>query len=455
MRIKTASEQGSAIVAVVIVLFVGMIIGVSALQMAQHTNDATTVDRLRIQSVHAAEAGVNDAINRLGGNPSCDAAATAPQQMADAGGTLGQFQTRVDPEEGTNCADTLNRVINAWGSAPVDTDRTLRRLEVGVRLIPHEGFQFTLFASGPTGIVTVKNTGTVDGDIYAENLDQTQNNINSDSVITPGSIDTKNNAVYAGSLWAGGNVTLRQNGSVGESITAAGSSADGNVLLENGVTISRDVKAKGTVTMPTTYTIGGAVSQNNPNLPAPPDLDKPVFTWDPTNYDPVPTTFATAALLSAHLESIEGNLQGTFYTADTGRITMPRHATVTGPLTIVSNGPIDMGRSMTNSGGPWQVAVISLSTAADAINFDQPFTASTGLDILLYTLGGVDIKNAISFQGAVYADQIYLKNTATITRSESLASNPPKGFDFTQGSAARFTVVPVLWREIAPDGPPS
>jgi hypothetical protein len=56
--------------------------------------------------------------------------------------------------------------------------------------------------------------------------------------------------------------------------------------------------------------------------------------------------------------------------------------------------------------------------------------------------------------GAIYADSITLKNSATVSQSQSLADNPPAGFDFTLSSAAQFIVKPVLWREVAPGNPP-
>lgn len=460
---RLRAEGGSTLIAVVLILFVTMVIGTTTLQVARHANDATTVDRERVQAVQAAEAGVNQAFDRLQLNGDCAAltppADEPPAKLWDGSESVATYRFRIDPEEGKTCPpgpQDRKRVIEAWGYSSTGDGRAMRHLEVQVQLLPQKGFQFTLFASGPKGIVTVKNTGTIDGDIYAESLDQTQNNLHADKVVTPGSIDTKDNAVYSGILWAGGNVTLRENASLGGSILAAGSSDVGNVLLENGTHVSHDVRAAGAVSLPTDYTIEGTLSENNPNIPPPPVLDKPTFSWDATLYSPAPNVYSTATELQAALEANKDNLQGTYYTNDPNTyVTLPKHATVTGPLTIVTTGKVDLGRTMSADGGPWQVVVVAQQTGTAAIDVSQPATFDSGLDVLLYTKGEVNLKNQITMRGAVYADAIEVKNKVTIEWSESLANNPPPGFDFSLSSAAAFTVVPTLWREIVPGEPPA
>lgn len=452
-------EQGSSLAAIMAVLMVVSAAAATAVSMAMHANDVSIVDRERLLAVQAAEAGVGGAMERLESSSACDTAASSPVSLIDQDKVLAWYQTKVEPETGSPCASSLVRVIRSWGQAPKLQGRTLRQLEVTVRLIPGKGFRFSLFASGSLGIVTAVNTPTIQGDIYAESLDQTQNNISARDVITPGSIDTKDNAVYAGTLWAGGNITLRQNGQVAQSLIASGDSAPGNILLENNVNIGRDVRAAGTISLPTTYTIGGSVAQGDTNLPAPPNLERPTFTWDPANYDNE-QIFATGALLSAELEARKTNLQGVFYTADaTTIVELPKSATVTGPLTVVTSGKVQVndggGTSFSASGGPWQVVIVSLNAGLEAIRVHKPSIFAPGLDVLFFTNGEVAIKNNITMTGALYADSIYLKNAVTVTFSQSLAENPPAGFDFTLASAANFVVVPVLWREVAPGAPPT
>lgn len=451
MSLPRRGEEGSALIATILIVTVVLTLGAVALQTATHTEDATTLDRLRVQSMQAAEAAVSDAINRLQSNGACDAAVSSPANLTDGSRTIAKYQVRVDPEVGTLC-DTYERVVHAWGYAPVSTSRSMRKLEVGVKLVPQDGFHYVIFAAGSQGTVEVKNNGLVDGDVYAENLDQTKNNIDAGTVITTGDIDTKNNAVYLGNLWAGGNVTVRQNGQVGGSITAAGSSSAGNVTLENGVIVNKDVKAKGTVSLGGTTVVHGSVSQNNGYLPPPPDLQLPAFTWDPSNYTPAPLTFPTAAAASTHLLVNRNALQGTIYVSDaSGTVDFTNGGTVTGPLTIVTEGKVSFGGTL--SGGDYQVVVVSRNSGIDAISADKAVTAGVSLDLLLYTTGTISIKNMTGFTGSIYANKIELKNGFSVSRSDSLANTPPAGFDFTQSSAFRYTVVPIIWREVTPTAP--
>lgn len=452
VRRLARDERGAALAAVILLLLVGSVVGVTTLQLAMHADEATGVDRERGQAVQAAEAGAHRAINRLRNNPGCDTEASDPVELTDGDEVVGSYRVRIDPEPGTGC-DTDVRVVHAWGYGGTGGERSMRRLRIEVELIPQEGFQFTLFAAGPDGVVQAKNTASVDGDIYAESLDETQNNVIADRVITPGSIRTKDNAAYSGTLWAGADISLGQNADVGGSVVAAGSAGAGDIVLENGVEVARNVQAAGTVTLPTNYSVGGFISEDEGNLAPPPSLEKPTFTWDPANYDPAPETFDTADELSGALESDQDALAGTYYTDDaSGTVEMPRRATVSGPLTIVTPGEVAMGRSLRSAGGSYPVVVVSDGTDG-AIHVDQPGSYDASLDLLLYSPGTVEVLNRTTMRGAVYADEIRVKNRFAISRSSALAADPPPGFDFSQSATPRFLVAPLEWREVVPEPP--
>jgi hypothetical protein len=464
-RLRSArlrSESGSALIAIVMLIMVLSALGIGVIQVAQHSNDVTSVDRERLQTIEAAEAGINDAIRRIEAGAGCDTVAGAYNSLMDKTSLVGRFRTRIDPESGTLCNDTPRRVIHSWGYAATGKSsdgtagaRALRHLEVTVELVPIEGFPFTLFAEGNQGTIYIKNNGIVEGDVYAESVDQTKNNLTAQNVISPGSITTQNNVSYSGTLWAGGNVVIGEDGNIGGSILASGTapSTAGNVVLDNGVVVGGDVTAKGSVT-PSTAVVNGSITANDPNVPAPPALTKPAFVWNAANYSPAPTEGSAAAITTA-LSSAKNNLQGTYHSTDGGTVTVPSGATVTGPLAIVSTGKIVISGNMHASGGPWQVAMVALSNAQDAFSTGSTFTAASGLDVLMYSNGGFDMKNNVSFRGAIYADTIDAKNTFTIIRSTALMSDPPAGFTFVLSSSKTYSVVPTLWREVVPGLPPA
>ncbi len=449
-------DDGSSVAAVVMISLVVIAIAGASIQVAQHSNDATTVDRERLQTVESAEAGVNDSIRRLEEGAGCDVSPTPFENLYDRDRIVGRYRAQIQPEAGTTCGQTLTRVIHGWGYAATGGTRALRHLEVTVELVPQAGFPFTLFAEGSTGTVYVKNNGTIQGDVYSEILDQSQNNVTADNIVTPGSIITKNNATYSGTLWAGGNISVGANGSIGKSVIAAGTAAgtQGTITLQNNSVVAGDAVAKSTITLNGGAVVQGSTSPNNPNVPKPPVLTKPAFTYSASNYTPTPVT-GTAAQITTALNNSKNNLQGTFRATDAGTVVFPDSLTVSGPLNVIAAGKVDMGRTMLVSGGPWQVVVVGQSTAADSVDIVKSLTAASGIEMLLYSNGGVDMKNGVSFAGAIYADYIDAKNTFTVTHAPSLMTNPPAGFTFTGSSAFSFNVVPTLWREVVPGPAPA
>jgi hypothetical protein len=462
---KLHRDEGIAMVTVLMLMMALTGIALGSIQVAEHSNDVTSVDRERLQTVESAEAGVSAAIRRIEVAPSiasvCNGVLdTTRTDLKDGDQLIGQYQTKISADASVP-VDPNACVIDSWGFAPTGGDRALRHLEVQVKLVPKSGFPFTLFAEGSTGTIFVKNSGTIGGDVYAETLDQSKNNIFARDVITTGSVETKNNAVYAGSIWAAGNVTLSNNSTVGGSISAAGTSAAGNVVLASGSVVSGDVIAKGTIT--NDGTIIGSSSPNNTSVPSPPVLVKPTFNENAiTPY--TSDNSGSASITNAALGAAKANLSGKYRYTGTGTITMPDNVTVNGDLTVVSRGSIDLGQTMSVGANclapnpPCVIALIALGQASGfqsaALSVPKAFTGASGLHILMYTLEGFDVKNSMSFTGSIYADSIDAKNTFTISESDVLKTSGPDGFTWDFSSSSAYSIVPTLWREV-PHGTPS
>lgn len=444
-------ERGSTMAAVLMVVMVVSVISVASIRLAQHSNDISSVDRERFQAVSAAEAGVTSAIDRIESGAGCDASVTSFADLPQGSEVVGRYRNRIDPENGTTCGQTPRRVIHSWGYAPTGGTRGLRHLEVTVELKPQAGFPYTLFAEGSSGTIYIKNNGTIDGDVYSENLDQTKNNVFADNIVTPGSIVTQNGAVYTGTLWAGGNITIGQGSNIGQSLIATGNNGAGDISLGDNATVGGDARAKGTVSLGSGAVVNGSISQNNPNLPPPPVLTKPTFNPNALSYDVI----GTAAQITTALNTNRNNLQGEYHATDGGTVTFPDDVVVTGPLTVVSDGKIVTGRTMVASGGPHVVVIVAQSPAPGAIDIAKSLTIASTLHVLLYTQGGVDMKNSISMTGAIYGDIIDAKNVFTINASEILKTLEPLGFTWTFTSSSTYSAVPTLWREIVPGVPPA
>jgi hypothetical protein len=453
-------DEGSTLAAVLMVIMVVIAIGAATMQTAQHSNDVSSVDRERLQTVQAAEAGVNESIRALqAGSRTCDGLVTtdgaAGTVLHDGADEVGRFRTRISPTTDANVC-----LISSWGYAPTGDSRALRHIEVQTTLVPNHGFPYTLFAEGDAGgadagKAKVKNGGNVQGDIYAEVLDSAWNSFDAENVITPDTIVAKNNAVYTGTLWAGGDVTMGNGGNVGGSVLASGTKAgtQGNIVLNNAV-VGLDARAKGTISG--SDNVQGTVSANDASVPAPPVLQKPTFGWTAANYPSYIEN--TAANITTTLNTNKDNLQGVYHaTGSTSTLTIPAASRVTGNLTIVADGKIVLPSTLTAVGGPWTVLIIALSSDVKAIDdMNKTFTSDmTNLDVLLFTNGGVNFDKRASFKGSIYASIIEAKNGFDAMRSTTLAALTPPGFGFDPAGAVSYSAVPTLWREVVPGAPPA
>lgn len=498
-------ERGQVLVAGVAISFVVLVLIVALLGVAVHTDNATVNDRSRAQGVQSAEAAVAvviDALTRQVCVP--DIGMTTPVSMSVGGKVVGQYRVMVRlPQEAGSTSPALwnpnqtaspgctstppasgDRVITAWGYGPNASSfrKVLRKLEVNVRVAPLTGFRFVCFAGGPSpaGVLTVKNNMTVTGNCYARTVSATYNNlVDNGTLMSPGTITTKNNTTYQGNLWAGGAVTLGNNSTVTGYVTSSASS----VHLNQNATVLGNVTAGTTLTLDTNAVVHGVrcpATTGAPGCPtnAPPTLAMPALRCAATDVGCWTSLYPgmvskTSAEMTTFLALNRSSLSGSYYITDTGTVDFTGGGTITGPLTIVTRGKVQLSRDLTTplpsiappactpAGGPRSciVSIVSTSGASDAIRIYAPrFTANTStLSVLLYATGTIQVDggaNPTSFLGAVYGGDLSIdSNGMTLTQSQDLIDFAPPFVDWTVGSAPGFTVEPIAWREAVPAPP--
>src|SRR4030042_6403113 len=69
MFVRFREERGIAMVMSLLVTFVVLLLGTAVLSMAVHNSEQSGMDRKRVQSVSAAEAGLNEAYSSLTSPP--------------------------------------------------------------------------------------------------------------------------------------------------------------------------------------------------------------------------------------------------------------------------------------------------------------------------------------------------------------------------------------------------
>jgi cytoskeletal protein CcmA (bactofilin family) len=247
-------EEGIAMVIALMVSFVVLTLSIVVVGQSIHSLEASSYDRERTLSVHAAEAGINDWFHYLQATPIESYACSARTGTLDTSGTatFSATATFLDGSEvAMNCPFSQISyptyvLIRSEGRANGDVPRTI---ETFVRLTPQRG-------GFDAAVLSVRNTtfeqnvsvsaaeGASDGDVYVLDGDLvvTQSMSVSGSVYVPyGGASIGNNTVIVGDLWVRDDVDL-QNPAV----------VEGDVLSTTGDVygdghIFGDVVAAGTV----------------------------------------------------------------------------------------------------------------------------------------------------------------------------------------------------------------
>jgi hypothetical protein len=371
----------------------------------------------------------------------------------------GTYQYRV-------IAMTRNRYqIDAVGTVGTASSlKGTRRLRV--MMAPPRSFNYALFSLSD---VTTKNNNVVCGDIWANTYVTVYQNDavraadngcpegseGSGSVTAAtGYINLEHNSEVDGDAWSGGNDQS------GKAISLAGGAHVGGFAKASSSSpgCSDDVghsryKVDNSGTIDGTVTTWGTVSgsgQTGTRYPltctdAPATKSMPSFSFNPANY-PAGTvhmyTFpADYSAFNSYIASHKSNLSGVFYIAGGGASTPVDlgGASVGGDLTVVAaNSPIDASGGIgTVSGNTTDKLVVLASFyAAPATscssNGGNPGDCAIGIKnnfqpidddvsdggntaVLLYAPNGpVSFKNNANFVGAVYANNIQIKNNMNV-----------------------------------------
>lgn len=433
-------ERGAGIVTALMITLTIFALGTTWTQIATHQVEASSFEKYREQALNAAEAGINAAISTLAAD--YDWAGTSGV-VALADGT-GEYEVVVTPVDPTDPTD-LDRNIVSRGYAPKadSTRRAARQVEQQVVLDPTDGFQFALMAS-PGGIVG-QNNSYITGDVYsADDLTIAQSATINGDVTAVGNITTNNNSTIGGKLWAGKAATIDNSQTAVQGNVWSGSNAGEGVALEG--TVAGDLQTGGTLTG--SGTVNGTVSQNNPP-PAPPVLTQPTFTWDPNNYTSA-TAWTSASNFMSHWDSNTSAFSGHHRIAGgdsaSNKLTLDKQWTMTGDVTLVSDGPITLSRDVANGTSEELVlTVVTTSTQDPAILFSNNVTIPGTIKILLFAPNGrIDFSQLKDFHGVVYGE------TIDLSQQFSLAYDPPDvpGFDWSASSAVHFDVDVQVFREV-------
>jgi len=438
---RLRDERGVGIVTALLVVLVVASAAVMWVGLAQHQITSSGSNRDRERAFAAAEAGLNAAMSRL---------AVDAMDCSDIGVTaIGDAEYEVIFDPTIDCTDPAEdiRYLVARGYAPAkDAPRVQRRqLEQQVRLVPEQGFTFALFTA-PQGVTAGANM-TVNGDVFSSaDLNLANSSKVFGDVVSLGSVTVNNNTVVGGKVHSVGATTLAASGAtVGGDVW----SVTGNVSTAGWV--KGNAWAAGSITTTGSGKIDGVRTPNQPgSVPTPRSQTLPTFDPSSLTYTSTWTSAASwkSDVWAPHSGSSATGLAGTYRISGSsvGGLSLDSRWNMAGDVTVVSDGPLDISRDITNlTSGVVTLAFISLSSSDTALSMTNNLSLPQDIRILFFAPNGcADFRNLKHFTGTVYARCLKLDNQFTLTFHP--VEHP--GFTWTLSSAGSFSVEAQVFREV-------
>jgi competence protein ComGC len=452
-QLRDRGEQGFAMVTMLLVMLIVSALVVVMLATQNHTANTTARNRSWGAAIHVAESGVHQAIAYL---QSTNGVAPAGVQTGTTAEGTWEYRVTAMPRNHYQI-DAVGTVGNV---ASLAASRRIR-----VILAPPTSFRYALFSLSD---VTTKNNNVVCGDVWANtNVTVYANDAvrKADAADCPagtagggnvtaatGWISMQQGSVADGDLWSGGYdstgtaVTIANKGAIGGKVKASSSTpgcADDS--LHARYSVANDGVVTGSITSWGAISGSGSSGTRSPQTctTAPASEKMPTFNWSAANY-PAATlhtyTFpADYSLFNAYLAANRTGLQGTFY-IEGGSAATPIDLTgvsIVGDTTIVATGsPIDASGGIGAANTADKILTLVSYYAAPASSctttggnpgdcaigfkndFDMSGTALSGgsnTAVLLFAPNGpIAFKNNAQFNGAVYGNNIQVKNNMSM-----------------------------------------
>jgi cytoskeletal protein CcmA (bactofilin family) len=424
-------ERGVALITAALISMVVLTLSVTAVSLAIHNSEQSGRDRRRVQSVAAAEAGIDYYFSHLQSGPAdtfeCaiqQDLVSSPEAGFDATVTFyNESQTPMTCPLGDNIPTSA--LIRSVGSTSLaDPQRTM---EAYVNLIPIRGVPFgdtAVFSDGDPAFnsnTQVFGGESHDGDIY-----------------TNGNLVIESNTTINGAIYGQGSVTLGSNADVKQEVWAANAvqlnsfavvrtnviSSTSTIQVGSNSRIYGDARAGSTITAPG-GTIQGLRIPNSPSSP-PPAREFPTYTfnaqdWVTGGFEYQVHTYSSCTEARTAIDGFTG---GDHVVRITGGCTLdyPSNSVMTlrGNLAIVSDGGLRMRSNsvIRTDGNPHTLFLIfGLGGVAPCdMQFDSNTSIASGLETLMYTPCQVNLNsNSLVVYGQVFGGNVNFNSNSNLT----------------------------------------
>jgi hypothetical protein len=452
MFVRFREERGFAMVMALMVTFVVLLLGVAVISMAIHNSEQSGLDRKRVQSVSAAEAGLNAAYAYLTKPPGGLAAMSSTLSGTVGSGPGGStYRVTLTYYRDTNGTQPISPPFSSSSyprsvlisSVGQSNARAPRTMETFVELAPviagFDGAVVTNSSANFSNRFTINGYLGNDGNVYVLNGDFSApsglETIKGNIYVPNGSANIATQVHVYGTVWANGSVTLNHpqvlvDGdlkSSTSSITVSSGAASGKGYYCTMVSGARNIA-------------GGA--QRTCTLGPPPSQEFPQIKYvssDWANNDPPYTNFQTFTSCTSARDYIQntGSYAGTgfsgrnvgatvVYINATCTLDMSNNATITlnDNLAIITRGGVYFSQRSTWNGvtGTRYLHIISAypdsglpSCPTQDVRIGQNTDFDSHVSAIVYSPCTVTMENNnTAFQGQVIGRSVVIGNNFTM-----------------------------------------
>jgi hypothetical protein len=446
-----------ALIAAVLVVFIVAILSITVINIAIHNTEQSAYSRKRVQSVSAAEAGVDYAWNRLT-NDGPEALPWDPgTQSGTYTGSLGtgpgtaSFEAELTYYDANGAAFTsapsqtnvpASVLITSTGTTNGDVVRKVQSL---VELIPiREGVESAVVSNSSSSFsnnFTINGNEGNDGDISIATGDltiQQAPNIYGSVYVVNGSLTVRNNVTIHGRAWAWNSVDLRNPATVLGDLQSSQANLAGNGSVGGNARAGTSISGS--------LNVSGSKYPNSATSEHPPSVPFPLICWDSSgscvgsgwewtaDIDPldgqpdyVVQTFSGASACtdaSAFLRAgtITGNTVVRITTVCDLNIALNDVITFTGHLGIFTDGSITMANQNTWSGQNNNKLMFIVNyrsifpaSCSSAYNITTgQYSNFNNVYVSFYTPCTLNMNNLNTFSGQMIAGNVNITNNFTM-----------------------------------------
>ena len=418
-----------AIITAMLLSMAVVTLGATSVGLAVHNSEGSAYDRRKLQSIHAAEAGVNFFFSHLQSGGSADfecaigqSLPTTPPARFDATATYYDVAGNPlpCPLGGTEPDSALIRSVGQTSSRP-----PFRTMEAHVKLVPVPGGPFGEFAifseNNPQFNSNVQVFGgeAVDGNVYSNGsvLISSNTTIYGD-VEAQGSVTLSTNAGVKRDIHARSAVTLNSNATVFQNVT----SSESSITLNSNARVFGDARAGTDILLNGSSMVSGTVVPHSPSE-APsyhpfPELVFDAAAWEEAGY--AVQSFSSCADAKAFINAISSGDHVVRIAAGCELSWLSgEQAPVRGNLAIVSDGALTMNSNtrFVNEGGDHNLFLLfGLGQAAPCdISFRSNSSIGDGLKTVLYSYCNIDMRsNSIVIEGQMFGGSVNFNANASL-----------------------------------------